>query len=79
MVGLPLFLPYGKNNGELSMTVKSQQAAPSFGKIRNVRELGVLIRTYRKSHQLTLEKVSGLTNISESIEFLMENEIYPFS
>jgi len=37
-----------------------------------VAELGAIIRAFRKSQQLTLEKVSGLTNIS--MRFLSELE-----
>ncbi len=45
---------------------------PKFGKIKTTSELGELLRAFRKNQQLTLEKVSGLTNIS--MRFLSELE-----
>lgn len=45
---------------------------PQYGRIATVSELGEVIRAFRKSHQLTLEKVSGITNIS--MRFLSELE-----
>ncbi len=49
-----------------------KQAQVYFGKIQSARELGILIRAFRKKQHLTLEKVSGLTNIS--MRFLSELE-----
>jgi len=43
-----------------------------FGRIKTTRELGAAIRVFRKSHNLTLEKVSGLSNLS--MRFLSELE-----
>jgi HTH-type transcriptional regulator/antitoxin HipB len=40
--------------------------------IKNTHELGALIRTFRKSQHLTLETVSGMTNVS--MRFLSELE-----
>jgi len=54
------------------MSRKKQTPRPQFGQVLNASELGRLIRAFRKSHQLTLEKVSGLTNIS--MRFLSELE-----
>ncbi|MCW5589350.1 MAG: helix-turn-helix transcriptional regulator [Legionellales bacterium] len=45
---------------------------PHFGQVTTVSELGTLLRAFRKSHGLTLEKVSGLTNVS--MRFLSELE-----
>lgn len=45
---------------------------PHFGKIQSVAELGALIRTFRKQQQFTLERVSGLVNVS--MRFLSELE-----
>lgn len=47
-------------------------ASPQFGKIKNASELGATIRAFRKSQQLTLERVSGMSNIS--MRFLSELE-----
>lgn len=41
-------------------------------KVKTTRELGQIIRTFRKDHHLTLEKVSGLSNLS--MRFLSELE-----
>ena len=43
-----------------------------FRLIHDASELGSLIRIFRKSQQLTLEKVSGVTNLS--MRFLSELE-----
>jgi HTH-type transcriptional regulator/antitoxin HipB len=40
--------------------------------IKNAHELGVLIRAFRKSQHLTLETVSGMSNVS--MRFLSELE-----
>jgi len=45
---------------------------PKFGIVKNTSELGALIRAHRKSHHWTLEKISGLTNVS--MRFLSELE-----
>ena len=49
-----------------------QNTPPQYGHIDTVAELGAVIRAFRKNHQLTLEKVSGVTNIS--MRFLSELE-----
>jgi transcriptional regulator with XRE-family HTH domain len=54
------------------MKQSSQEIIPPFGPIKNVRQLGSIIRKFRKDHQLTLEIVSGLTNIG--MRFLSELE-----
>ena len=54
------------------MPLKQQKYNPQFGQIKSVSELGALIRAFRKSQQLTLEKVAGITNIS--MRFLSELE-----
>ncbi len=43
-----------------------------YGVIRTTRELGNLVRAHRKKHQLTLETISGLGNLST--RFLSEFE-----
>jgi HTH-type transcriptional regulator / antitoxin HipB len=53
-----------KPNKESSTAVHSR--------VLNVKELGSVIRTFRKCRRLTLEKVSGITNIS--MKFLSELE-----
>ena len=50
----------------------TENTEPKFGKIQSVAELGALIRAFRKNQHLTLEKVSGLTNVS--MRFLSELE-----
>lgn len=40
--------------------------------VKNAEELGKVIRLFRKNQKLTLEKVSGLTNVS--MRFLSELE-----
>jgi transcriptional regulator with XRE-family HTH domain len=45
---------------------------PKFGRVNSVDELGEIIRRFRKSRHLTLEKVSGLSNLS--IRFISELE-----
>ena len=46
--------------------------APPYGQIRTAEELGKLMRVYRKNQHLTLERVSGITNVS--MRFLSEVE-----
>ena len=43
-----------------------------YGAVRSAEELGRLVRTHRKSRQLTLETISGLGNLSP--RFLSEFE-----
>ncbi len=43
-----------------------------YGKINSVQDLGQLIRGFRKEKHLTLEKVTGLSNVS--MRFLSELE-----
>ncbi|MFI4937883.1 MAG: transcriptional regulator [Candidatus Berkiellales bacterium] len=43
-----------------------------FGRIKTASELGQMIRAFRKHQHLTLEKVSGLSNLS--MRFLSELE-----
>ena len=43
-----------------------------YDRIKTVAELGNVMRSYRKSQHLTLEKVSGLSNLS--MRFLSELE-----
>lgn len=43
-----------------------------FGPIKTPKELGAILRIFRKYHRLTLEKVSGLSNLS--MRFLSELE-----
>ena len=54
------------------MVYELQNSEPQFGQISNASELGKLIRTFRKSQRFTLEKISGLTNVS--MRFLSEVE-----
>ncbi len=49
-----------------------QLLEPQYGPINSVKEIGQLIRRFRKNHQLTLYKVSGITNIG--MRFLSELE-----
>jgi HTH-type transcriptional regulator / antitoxin HipB len=51
---------------------KKRKDKPQFGHVRTVKELGILIRAFRKNQGVTLEKVSGLTNIG--MRFLSELE-----
>jgi len=51
---------------------KNQKVDLFHGKVKTVKELGRLIRAYRKSRHLTLEKVSGIGNVS--MRFLSELE-----
>jgi transcriptional regulator with XRE-family HTH domain len=44
----------------------------AFGQIKTADDIGKLIRSFRKSQKLTLEKVSGLSNLS--MRFLSELE-----
>ncbi|HKY69743.1 MAG TPA: helix-turn-helix domain-containing protein [Gammaproteobacteria bacterium] len=48
------------------------EALPQFGEIKTAQDLGKLIRKFRKSQGLTLEKVAGLTNVGT--RFLSELE-----
>ena len=48
------------------------EAQPQFGEIKTAQDLGKLIRKFRKSQGLTLEKVAGLTNVGT--RFLSELE-----
>ncbi len=50
----------------------NKETSLRFGRVKNVGELGALLRAFRKSQQLTLEKLSGLTNVS--MRFLSELE-----
>jgi len=54
------------------MSKDKETEVPQFGQIRNASELGKVIRAFRKGQHLTLEKVSGLTNVS--MRFLSELE-----
>lgn len=54
------------------MTNPKQNLAPKFGRVNSVDELGEIIRRFRKSQHLTLERVSGLSNLS--IRFISELE-----
>ncbi|MCS5707356.1 helix-turn-helix domain-containing protein [Candidatus Berkiella cookevillensis] len=54
------------------MPIRSHETPPPFGEIETAKELGNLIRKYRKSQGLTLEKVSALTNVGT--RFLSELE-----
>ena len=54
------------------MTQDTQKPEPSFGQVKTVSELGRLIRAFRKKGNLTLQTVSGLTNVS--MRFLSELE-----
>jgi len=54
------------------MSKDKQAENPYVGKIRNVSELGKIMRAFRKGQHLTLEKVCGLTNVS--MRFLSELE-----
>ncbi len=48
------------------------KSKPAFGRIHSSGELGALIRAFRKSQDITLETVSGLSNLS--MRFLSELE-----
>ena len=52
--------------------MKNTKEPLSFAPIRTVAELGALIRQYRKGHHLTLESVSGISQLS--MRFLSELE-----
>lgn len=52
--------------------VTSNQEVVKAETIRSVEELGKLVRDYRKSHNLTLETISGLSRLST--RFLSEFE-----
>lgn len=49
-----------------------QKARPTYGKVNNANDVGEIIRNFRKSQQVTLDKVSGVTNIG--MRFLSELE-----
>jgi len=59
------------NNGDI-MTDDQTPSDPKFGAIKTADELGQLLRSHRKDQQLTLEKFSGLSNLST--KFLSELE-----
>jgi HTH-type transcriptional regulator/antitoxin HipB len=59
-------------DNDLRNRMKTPAPQPQFGKINTPKELGELIRAFRKSKQFTLERVSGLTNVS--MRFLSELE-----
>ncbi len=65
------FIPYGIKIGFI-MSISQKNTHPKFGRIDNAKDLGALVRAFRKSQGLTLEKVSGLTTLS--IRFLSELE-----
>jgi HTH-type transcriptional regulator / antitoxin HipB len=46
--------------------------SPEYGGIKTARDLGNIMRAFRKNQNLTLEKVSGLSNLS--MRFLSELE-----
>lgn len=54
------------------MSFTTNDPIPQYGEIKTAEELGKLIRKFRKSQGLTLEKVSGLTNVG--MRFLSELE-----
>lgn len=49
-----------------------QKAKPIYGRVNNANDLGEIIRNFRKSQQVTLDKISGITNIG--MRFLSELE-----
>lgn len=53
------------------MSPKKSTDVP-YGSVKTPEDLGSIIRAYRKKHKLTLEKVSGLTNIG--MRFISELE-----
>lgn len=55
-----------------TMTLTTKEPTPQFGEIKSAADLGKLIRKFRKSQELTLEKISGLTNVG--MRFLSELE-----
>ncbi len=54
------------------MPKRKEHPTPQFGQIKTASELGSIIRKFRKSHDLTLEKISGLSTLS--MRFLSELE-----
>jgi HTH-type transcriptional regulator / antitoxin HipB len=52
--------------------MKNIEESLSFLPIRNAAEFGTLIRRYRKNHHITLESVSGISQLS--MRFLSELE-----
>lgn len=54
------------------MSKPKKEYKPEFGEIETARDLGKLMRAFRKSQGLTLKKVSGLTNLG--MRFLSELE-----
>jgi HTH-type transcriptional regulator/antitoxin HipB len=56
----------------VTLKMSKTPSEPKFGQIKTASELGKIIRTFRKSHDLTLEKVSGLSHLS--MRFLSELE-----
>lgn len=54
------------------MVKKKSQLDSDFGVVNDVKQLGAKLRTFRKNQNLTLEKVSGMTNVS--MRFLSELE-----
>ncbi len=55
-----------------AMASKKKSLEAPFGLVKNASDLGTIIRAYRKNNKLTLEKVSGLTNLS--MRFISELE-----
>ncbi|PCI47253.1 MAG: transcriptional regulator [Moraxellaceae bacterium] len=51
---------------------KAVKKETHYGLVRSAKELGQLVRAHRKNRQLTLETVSGLSNLSP--RFLSEFE-----
>lgn len=51
---------------------KVKHSPPQFGKIKTAGELGKIIRSFRKSQNFTLKKVSGITGLG--MRFLSELE-----
>lgn len=54
------------------MAQDKDNISPKFGQVKNSKELGTLIRAFRKSQELTLERIYGVTKIST--RFLSELE-----
>jgi HTH-type transcriptional regulator/antitoxin HipB len=61
---------------EIKLVVRMNQEitgpVPHFGRVKTAVDMGRLIRAHRKSQHLTLEKVSGLSNLG--MRFLSELE-----
>ena len=66
-----VFLPYGTIYRESPMAQIKEIKLP-FGRVTNSNDLGKLVRAFRVSQQLTLERVSGMTHIG--MRFLSELE-----